>query len=316
MSEFDSEFFSGKDNNEIHLRSVDLNLLTVFDTVMQIQNITRAAHHLGMSQPAVSNSVARLKVMFNDDLFVRHGRGIQPTIRAQQLFGPIRQALQMVQSELPGTAFNPQVSERLFNIAICSPLDLKLTARIINEIKEKSPKIRLQVKNYLNESIENQLRNQETEFVIGYNFFEHSDFKNTELFNDDLVLVVAKNHPRIGDAVSQQQMEAELHAVVSLERFCSFSRHYYQSSQLRNQVRHQCTDLFSALMLVAATDLVSIVPRWFVKQYQGIFALKAVALPWDKHVRTCYLSSHASAERDRGHQWMRTLLQHSIMSME
>ncbi|SQM39462.1 leucine transcriptional activator [Escherichia coli] len=74
------------------LRMVDLNLLTVFDAVMQEQNITRAAHVLGMSQPAVSNAVARLKVMFNDELFVRYGRGIQPTARAFQLFGSVRQA--------------------------------------------------------------------------------------------------------------------------------------------------------------------------------------------------------------------------------
>lgn len=67
------------------LRMVDLNLLTVFDAVMQEQNITRAAHTLGMSQPAVSNAVSRLKVMFNDELFVRYGRGIQPTARAYQL---------------------------------------------------------------------------------------------------------------------------------------------------------------------------------------------------------------------------------------
>lgn len=64
---------------ESTLRGVDLNLLTVFDAVMQEQNITRAAHNLGMSQPAVSNAVARLKVMFNDELFMRQGRGIQPT---------------------------------------------------------------------------------------------------------------------------------------------------------------------------------------------------------------------------------------------
>ena len=68
---------------ETHLRNVDLNLLTVFDAVMQLHNITRAANMLGMSQPAVSNAVARLKIMFNDDLFVRHGRGIQPTMRAR-----------------------------------------------------------------------------------------------------------------------------------------------------------------------------------------------------------------------------------------
>ena len=67
---------------------------------MQMQNVTRAAELLGMSQPAVSNAVSRLKVMFNDELFVRFGRGIQPTARAKQLFGPVRQALQLVHNEL------------------------------------------------------------------------------------------------------------------------------------------------------------------------------------------------------------------------
>lgn len=77
------------ENTKPQLRMVDLNLLTVFDAVMQEQNITRAAHSLGMSQPAVSNAVSRLKVMFNDELFVRYGRGIQPTARAFQLFGSV-----------------------------------------------------------------------------------------------------------------------------------------------------------------------------------------------------------------------------------
>ena len=98
---------------ESTLRGVDLNLLTVFDAVMQEQNITRAAHNLGMSQPAVSNAVARLKVMFNDELFMRQGRGIQPTQRARQLFGPIRQALQLVRNELPSSVFSPESSSRL-----------------------------------------------------------------------------------------------------------------------------------------------------------------------------------------------------------
>jgi LysR family transcriptional activator for leuABCD operon len=121
------------------LRKVDLNLLTIFDAVMQEQNITRAAHSLGMSQPAVSN--ARLKVMFNDELFVRYGRGIQPTARAFQLFGSVRQALQLVQNELPGSGFEPVTSERVFNLCVCSPLDNLLTSVIYNRVNEVAPNI-------------------------------------------------------------------------------------------------------------------------------------------------------------------------------
>lgn len=131
------------------LRMVDLNLLTVFDAVMQEQNITRAAHTLGMSQPAVSNAVSRLKVMFNDELFVRYGRGIQPTARAYQLFGSVRQALQLVQNELPGSGFEPLSSERVFHLCVCSPLDNILTSVIFNKVAEIAPNIHLVFKSAL-----------------------------------------------------------------------------------------------------------------------------------------------------------------------
>ena len=158
------------------LRTVDLNLLTVFDAVMQEQNITRAAQSLGMSQPAVSNAVARLKVMFNDELFVRYGRGIQPTARAFQLFGSIRQALQLVQNELPGSGFEPLSSERVFHLCVCSPLDNYLTSVIYNKVEQIAPNIHLVFKSSLNQNTEHQLRYQETEFVLGYEEFRRPEF--------------------------------------------------------------------------------------------------------------------------------------------
>ncbi|MDK6764950.1 transcriptional regulator LeuO, partial [Klebsiella aerogenes] len=178
------------------LRMVDLNLLTVFDAVMQEQNITRAAHTLGMSQPAVSNAVSRLKVMFNDELFVRYGRGIQPTARAYQLFGSVRQALQLVQNELPGSGFEPLSSERVFNLCVCSPLDNYLTSLIFNKVGEIAPNIHLVFKSALHQNTEHQLRYQEIEFVIGYEEFRRPEFACIPLFKDEMVLVASRKHPR------------------------------------------------------------------------------------------------------------------------
>ena len=140
MPEVQTDHSETAELSKPQLRMVDLNLLTVFDAVMQEQNITRAAHVLGMSQPAVSNAVARLKVMFNDELFVRYGRGIQPTARAFQLFGSVRQALQLVQNELPGSGFEPKrVVNVYFIFCVCSPLDSILTSQIYNHIEQIAP---------------------------------------------------------------------------------------------------------------------------------------------------------------------------------
>ncbi|CNH18254.1 leucine transcriptional activator [Yersinia aldovae] len=297
-----------KECGEVHLRSVDLNLLTVFDAVMQMHNVTRAAQFLGMSQPAVSNAVARLKIMFNDELFVRYGRGIQPTARARQLFGPVRQALQLVQNELPGAGFEAKNSERVFNLSICSPLDIRLTAQIIQRVKQLAPNVQLIIRSYLNDNIEHQLRYQETEFVISYTEFERPDFHHISLFNDELVLAVSKEHPRIGDSITQKQLLSESHAVVSLDRMGSFSEPYYESTASSQRIAYESTDMNSVLNIVSQTYFVAIAPRWLVQKYCEPLNLKLIALPVEETYRACYLTWHESTDRDKGHQWMKELL--------
>ncbi|RCX03007.1 LysR family transcriptional activator for leuABCD operon [Kosakonia sp. AG348] len=290
------------------LRSVDLNLLTVFDAVMQEQNITRAAHVLGMSQPAVSNAVARLKVMFNDELFVRYGRGIQPTARSYQLFGSIRQALQLVQNELPGSGFDPLSSERVFNLCVCSPLDNLLTSAIYNRVEKIAPGINLVFKSDLNHSTEHQLRYQEIEFVIGYEEFRRPEFSCIPLFNDEMVLVVSHQHPRLNALTTENAIFREQHAVVSLDRYASFSQPWYDSVDKCSCIAYQGMALTSVLSVVSQTHLVAIAPRWLVKTFAEGLDLAMLPLPLDLKSRTCYLSWHEAAGRDKGHQWMEELL--------
>ena len=290
------------------LRKVDLNLLTIFDAVMQEQNITRAAHSLGMSQPAVSNALARLKVMFNDELFVRYGRGIQPTARAFQLFGSVRQALQLVQNELPGSGFEPVTSERVFNLCVCSPLDNLLTSVIYNSVNEVAPNIHLAFKSSLNQNTEHQLRYQEIEFVIGYDEFRRPEFSCVPLFKDEMVLVASKKHPRINGPLRESDIYCEQHAVVALDRYASFSQPWYDTTDKQTCVAYQGMALTSVLNVVSQTQLVAIAPRWLAEEFAGKLELQVLPLPLKLNSRTCYLSWHEAAGRDKGHQWMEELL--------
>lgn len=296
------------ESSKPQLRMVDLNLLTVFDAVMQEQNITRAAHMLGMSQPAVSNAVARLKVMFNDELFVRYGRGIQPTARAFQLFGSVRQALQLVQNELPGSGFEPVSSERVFNLCVCSPLDNYLTSIIFNRVAEIAPNIHLVFKSSLNQNTEHQLRYQEIEFVLGYEEFRRPEFACVPLFNDEMVLVASKKHPRINGPLTEYSVYQEEHAVVALDRYASFSQPWYDTPDKQSRIAYQGMALISVLNVVSQTNLVAIAPRWLAEEFSEKLALQVLPLPMKVNSRTCYLSWHEAAGRDRGHQWMEELL--------
>ncbi|ENB5927949.1 transcriptional regulator LeuO [Salmonella enterica] len=296
------------DMGKPQLRMVDLNLLTVFDAVMQEQNITRAAHTLGMSQPAVSNAVARLKVMFNDELFVRYGRGIQPTARAFQLFGSVRQALQLVQNELPGSGFEPTSSERVFNLCVCSPLDNILTSQIYNRVEKIAPNIHVVFKASLNQNTEHQLRYQETEFVISYEEFRRPEFTSVPLFKDEMVLVASRKHPRISGPLLKGDVYNEQHAVVSLDRYASFSQPWYDTADKQSSVAYQGMALISVLNVVSQTHLVAIAPRWLAEEFAESLDLQILPLPLKLNSRTCYLSWHEAAGRDKGHQWMEDLL--------
>jgi LysR family transcriptional regulator, transcriptional activator for leuABCD operon len=308
MSEKRNERSHVGEGNRPQLRTVDLNLLTVFDAVMQEQNITRAAQALGMSQPAVSNAVSRLKVMFNDELFVRYGRGIQPTARAYQLFGSVRQALQLVQNELPGSGFEPLSSERIFHLCVCSPLDNYLTSIIYNKVEAIAPNIHLVFKSSLNQNTEHQLRYQETEFVLGYEEFRRPEFSCIPLFNDEMVLVASKNHPRMTGPLRESDVYNEQHAVVALDRYASFSQPWYDTPDKQSSVAYQGMAMVSVLNIVSQTHLVAIAPRWLAEEFSTQLELQIQPLPLKLNSRTCYLSWHEAAGRDKGHQWMEELL--------
>lgn len=297
-----------KEGIKSQLRQVDLNLLTVFDAVMQEQNITRAAHLLGMSQPAVSNAVARLKLMFNDELFVRSGRGIQPTARACKLFGVVRQSLQLIQNELPSSGFEPITSERLFHLCVCSPLDNLLTSIIYNNVKKIAPHVQLEFKSCLNQNIEHQMRYQETEFVISYDEFRRPEFTCVPLFRDEMVLVYSENHPRMNMLMRESDVFKEQHAVVSLDRFASFSLPWYDTPDKVSAIAYQGMALTSVLNVVSRTNLVAIAPRWLAEEFSETLHIKISSLPLKLNSRTCYLSWHEAAGKDKGHQWMQELL--------
>ncbi|RQW63749.1 transcriptional regulator LeuO [Vibrio viridaestus] len=292
---------------ESTLRSVDLNLLTVFDAVMQEQNITRAAHNLGMSQPAVSNAVARLKVMFNDELFMRQGRGIQPTQRARQLFGPVRQALQLIRNELPSSIFTPESSTRAFNLAICSPNDLRFAPKIFSTLHEQAPHVKMHLEAEFDSHLIDRLRYQEVDFVIDYAKFDQEGFASSELFIDELVIVASKVHPRIQGQITAEQVVSESHAMLSQTYgIRSFSEQAYRDIDCH--AHYEGTSLSNVLYVVSQSELITIAPRWLVEGSPNRNSLQIIELPYKNNSISGYLNWHRSSEKDKGHCWLRDQL--------
>jgi LysR family transcriptional activator for leuABCD operon len=288
------------------LRGIDLNLLTVFDAVMQEQNITRAAKHLNMSQPAVSNAVSRLKLMFKDDLFLRYGRGIQPTQRAKQLFGPVRQALQLVKNELPDTEFVARHSTRQFYVAIGQPNDVRLVGSALRHIQQLAPNVELLIQSETGGNIDEKLKYQEMDFVVDYARPSAEGFRSVELFHDKLVVLASKDHPRLGEQISMAELQTEKHAqLIQQEGMQSFTEAAYEGIDCKAVYRGLTVTNLG--YVVTDSDLITIVPIWIANKLVDMSAnLKVLELPATANdsIKT-YLSWHESTEQSAAHIWLR-----------
>jgi DNA-binding transcriptional LysR family regulator len=128
--------------HHINLAGIDLNLLIVFDALMTEQNVTRAGKRVGLSQPATSNALARLRSLINDDLFTRTAAGLRPTPTAIVLHQQLRPALQQIQAALlEQSTFDPATSDRVFAIGMSDYVEFTLLSHLMQKLQILAPEI-------------------------------------------------------------------------------------------------------------------------------------------------------------------------------
>lgn len=238
---------------------------------------------------------------------MRQGRGIQPTQRARQLFGPIRQALQLIRNELPSSIFSPETSSRLFKLAICSPCDMRFAPKIMSSIHEQAPNVQLHLDAEFDRQLAERMRYQEVDFVIDYSRFDEQGFSSTEIFQDELVVVASKSHSRVQGQVTVEQLRSERHAKLSrVHGQRSFSEQAYRDLDV--QAYYEGASLSNLLYVVGQSDLVTIAPRWMVENAANKEQLQVINFPFDNGKISGYLSWHESNEKDKGHIWLRDRL--------
>lgn len=172
------------------LARLDLNLLAVFDMLMQERNVTRAAERLHLSQSTVSHALGRLRVALDDPLFVMSRREMMPTERAKALAGPVRQALAMLEQGLrQAKEFDPATARRIFRIATPGSVEHGLVPVLVERLHRQAPHCRLEVCELADSNYERELEKGELDLVIGFAGANHLSPRlwREEWFNNPLV---------------------------------------------------------------------------------------------------------------------------------
>lgn len=288
----------------------DLNLLPVFVTLMEERSVTRAAERLGITQPALSNALSRLRIMLQDQLFIRERYGIQPTPVALELAPVIMEALAKVDDAVLGQQeFDPASAERLFTIAPNSYVEFVLAPAIVARLRQVAPGVRLRLTPYGTDIGETGVVSGTTALVLGRIVDPPDNLVVQHLMDEGLDCVVRADHPEVGDSLSRAQFERMKHVnVLPPGRLRVGLFQAMERQGLRREVAVSVTHFLAAPEMVAATDYCATLPRLICRRLLHDARLKVLPAPVDLGTFPVEMAWHARYRHDAAHRWLRGLI--------
>ena len=292
------------------IRSVDLNLLVVFDAMVEHRSVSRAAEALGLSQPAMSAAVGRLRRLFDDPLFVKTGAEMKPTARATELSAPVRLVVGTVKGEiLQAQRFDPRTAERSFTIIAPDIAEIKLLPPVLASMAELAPLATLRTLSMPRHAAGETLESGVAELAVGYFPDLHkAGYYQQKLFSMQLVCMVRRDHPTIrSDPTLKQYLDAS-HALVSPEgREHVFDQFLYKRG-LKRRVVLEISHYMSLLPIIESTDLVATVPQDLAEMCARHAAIRVVAAPVKSPEIEVHQFWHTRFHKDSANVWLRALL--------
>lgn len=291
-----------------NIRSVDLNLLPVFETVYEEKSLSRAATRLAMTQSAVSHAVARLRLTFRDDLFVRHSRGVEPTPAAEAIYAKLHAALGTVRDSVTEARdFDPATVTRRFFLSITHPLGPMMILRLQHRLAEVAPNVTVAGSTRSRPiDLERALRDGHSDAAIDWVPTRGESFKSALLFNDAVVAVARRGHPALrrdpsisvlksGKFVSLRSRVEGEHPVEGIRAW----RH------LGLQVTLEVSEVLEVFMVVSQSDLFGLIPRSMAALARQVLGLRPLGVSPRTATVPIKLYWHASRDRDPAHAFLR-----------
>src|SRR5262249_47774120 len=251
----------------MHLSSVDLNLFVVFDTIYAEGGITRAGRRLNLSQPAISHALGRLREMFDDPLFTRHGHAMTPTPLARRMAEPIRQALQGLEVTLSKVdRFDAASATKRFVVGMRDAQESAVLAPFMRAIARAAPRVDISVVRTERRDIERELSAGTLDVGLGVMVPPPEEIRRQHLGVEWLTVVARRRHPSVGGNLKLDTYLAQEHiAVSSRRRGLSAEDFELGRHNLRRRVRLRCQNYFAACRVASETDLIVTMPQRYAR---------------------------------------------------
>jgi len=287
------------------MKQVDLNLFVIFDAIMREHSITAAAEQLAMTQPSVSNAVARMRHAWNDPLFVKEGRGIKPTPMADRLWQQIGAPLEQITEAANQHKFDAATAKRTFRIALTDFAVDVLWLPLREVIEQEAQGINIHAIPYaVNAS--SLLKDAEADLIIDISPGSDPALSATKLFDNDYVCAMSHQHPLAGKEITMDNFIAADHLLVSLSGEASGAVDEILAKQgLKRRIA--CTvNHFSCIpKMLTNSELITIIPRPIIAHTINAKNLYITPPPFQISPAPISMIWHQRNDRDLGLRWLR-----------
>jgi len=304
----------------MNISRVDLNLLVYLDVLLRECNVTRAAEALGISQPAMSNSLRRLRDLFGDPILVRTSDGMTPTDRALELQPMVRKVLSAAeQAILPKTEFNPMESSRIFRIMASDYTESTLLPVLLRELRKQAPNIRLDIMTPSDVSFHDVERGKVDMVINRFDSLPQS-FHQVHLWDDSFSCVMSSNNP-VKDNWNLQSYLSSKHIWVSKTGMGvgvgmtpdDVQRLGWVDEALSKQGVKRDISLFTrhyqvALLLAEQDDLIVTIPSMSARSIAGSDRVVILEPPFEIERMRLKMVWSPLLQHDPGHKWLRQLI--------
>jgi len=292
-----------------NISSIDLNLLPILDALLAERSVSRAALSVGLSQPAMSNALSRLRDLLNDQLLVRTRDGMEPTPRALELAAPLHHILNDVRRTLsPPPSFDPKKSSQAFRIRTSDNLELSLLPHLLERLKQVAPLVDL-VMTREGTSTEEDLRTGRIDLFLGTWFSVPTSFKQHLLRQETFACIARQGHPKIKSRLTLKTFVEVGHVLVTpSEKPIGDVDTVLSDQGLGRRVVLRTPHFLIAPLVVARTDLIATLPRGVATTFAEILPLKVYPPPLDAPGFPIQMVWHSRTHEQAPHKWLRRVI--------
>ena len=293
----------------MNVQGLDLNLLRVFDAVLRDRSVTAAARHLGLTQPAVSNALARLRARFEDVLFVRTSSGMDATPFARELSDPVRQALALLDSALAhGPGFDPATSTRAFRFYMSDLGQVEFLPPLVERARRVAPGVRLEAVALEVEDISDALAAGALDLAVGFLPGIGPPVRRQALFRDPYVCLMRADHPAAGARLTRKTFREASHALVSYKGGHRVIEEALERAGLARRIVLRVPHFTVVPMVLERSDLILTLPARVARVYERQGKFKSLPPPVPIPPADVAAHWHERFERDPGNRWLREII--------